>query len=350
MGAVETVESAAVGAVARARELAAQLSREAPRLEREGVTRADTDRLAAAGLHAVSGPTELGGLDRPGQRAVAELLAGSSPDVWFVWFQHAAVVRLLAASENLPLAERHLAALCAGSTQGGVAFSHLRTGRPSIAAARIKGGWSLSGTQPWCTGWPLIDLVLVGAVAPATDEVVFGLTPAGDRPALHSTGELRLAAMGGTSTHALRLDNVLLGDADVVLRTDYSAWRQRDGDANANVQPSTFGVALAALALLDLPSPATAESLRARVFAVRSQAYALLDEVPPAEAVAERLALRAGALVLGLEAATALLAARGGQGMDLDDPAQLLLRAAAFQLVHAQAPHVRAATLAALAA
>jgi hypothetical protein len=34
--------------------------------------------------------------------------------------------------------------------------------------------------------------------------------------------------------------------------------------------------------------------------------------------------------------------------MDLGEPAQRLLRAAAFQVVHSQAAHVRAATLAAL--
>jgi hypothetical protein len=35
--------------------------------------------------------------------------------------------------------------------------------------------------------------------------------------------------------------------------------------------------------------------------------------------------------------------------MDLAEPAQRLLRAAAFQVVHSQAAHVRAATLEALA-
>jgi hypothetical protein len=119
---------------------------------------------------------------------------------------------------------------------------------------------------------------------------------------------------------------------------------------NTNVQPSTFGVALAALALLDDRAPQVAASLRSRLLDVRAQAYRLLDEVPPPEQLEERLALRARALVLQLECCTALLTARGGQGMGLADPAQRLLRAAAFQVVHSQAPHVREATLAALSA
>lgn len=336
--------------VARARALTVDLAAQAPRLEREGVTRADTDRLAAAGLHAVSGPPELGGVSRREQREVAELLAGASPDAWFVWFQHGAVVRMLGATQNTALAERHLAELCAGRTQGGVAFSHLRTAQPSVHATRVAGGWSLSGTQPWCTGWTLVDTVLAGAVVPASGEVVFGLVPPGDRPALRSTGELRLASMAGTATHALRVDGLFLPDADVVLLTGYDAWRAADAGVNANVQPSTFGVATAALDLLAPRAPEVAAALRSRVTATRAEAYRLMDELPPGEGDEQRLAARARALLLGLECATALLAARGGQGMDLGEPAQLLLRAAAFQLVHSQAPHVRAATLDALAA
>ena len=334
--------------VARASRFASELAADAARLEREGVDRALVDRMAAEGLLAVSGPPALGGAWPAEQRRVAELLAGASPDAWFVWFQHGPVVRMLKASENTALAERHLPALCAGERVGGVAWSHLRTSAPSVRATRVAGGWSLSGTQPWCTGWGLTDVVLVGALVEDADEVVFGLVPAGDRPALRSTGELGLAAMGGTSTHALRLHELVVPDEDVVLHRAREPWAQGDREINSNVQPSTFGVALAALDLLDARSPEIAAALRARVLDVRAAAYRLLDEVDGAERLDERLALRAQALLLGVESSTALLTARGGQGMGLDDPAQRLLRAAAFQVVHSQAAHVRAATLDAL--
>jgi hypothetical protein len=111
------------------------------------------------------------------------------------------------------------------------------------------------------------------------------------------------------------------------------------------VHPSTFGVALAALDLLQPRAPEVAAVLRARVLEVRTRAYRLLDEVDGSEALDERLALRAQALLLGVECCTALLTARGGRGMDLAEPAQRLLRAAAFQVVHSQAAHVRTATL-----
>jgi alkylation response protein AidB-like acyl-CoA dehydrogenase len=336
--------------VAAAEVLAARLAADAVRLEQAGVTRADVTALADAGLLAVFGPPELGGVPAPEQRRVAELLAGASPDAWFVWFQHGPVLKMLAASENTALAERHLPALCRGQELGGVAWSHLRTAHPSVFATRVDGGWSLSGFQPWCTGWGLTDVVLAGAVAQGTDEVVFGLVPTGDRPALRSTGELGLAAMAGTSTHALRIEELFVPDADVVLVTAREPWAAADAAGNANVQPSTFGVAFAALDALDERAPEPAATLRARLLELRTRAYRLLDEVHPRELLDERLAVRAQVLLLTLECCTALLAARGGQGMGLADPAQRLLRAAAFQLVHSQAAHVRAATLDALVA
>ena len=341
--------------VQRAAALAAELAHDAARLEREGVDRALLDRMAAAGLLAVSGPPALGGAWPAEQRRVAELLAGSSPDAWFVWFQHGPVVRMLKASENEALVARCLPDLCAGRLLGGVAWSHLRTESPTVTATRVDGGWSLSGFQPWCTGWGLTDVVLVGALAPGAgpaggDDVVFGIVPTGDRPALASTGELRLAAMGGTSTHALRLTDLVLADEDVVLRAPREPWTAADRALNCNVQPSTFGVALAALDLLQPRAPQAAALLRERVLAVRAQAYRLLDEVDGGEELDRRLALRAQALLLQVECCTALLTARGGQGMDLAEPAQRLLRAAAFQVVHSQSSHVRAATLDALVA
>ena len=329
------------------KDLISSLADRAAGLERDGVTRAVVGELAAAGLLAVYGPAELGGLSAAGQREVNEALAGASPDAWFVWFQHGPVVRSQALSDNVALQRAHLADLCSGRLQGGVAWSNLRTARPSVHAERVDGGWSLTGPQPWCTGWPMLDLVLVGALAPATGEVVFGIVPTRS-PGLHSGGELALAAMGGTSTHAVRYDGLHLPDVCVTAVLDADEWRIADAAGNANVQPSTFGIALAALELLQERAPATAEALREQVLELRGTAYRLLDEVHRTERLAERLAVRARALLLGLECATALLASRGGQGMDSAAPEQRLLRAAAFQLVHSQDTAVRAATLAAL--
>ena len=317
--------------------LITSLAERADDLERPGgVTRAVVSELAAVGLLGTYGPD---GPDAAGQRTVAEELAGASPDAWFVWFQHGPVVRSLVDTDNTSLADAHLADLCAGRKQGGVAWSNLRTSRPTVTAERVDGGWVLDGPQPWCTGLPLLDVVMVGGLCRDTGEVVFGLLPAA---VLTSTGELPLASMGGTSTHAVRYDRVHLPDEAVLRVAAYAPWQAWDKAGNANVQPSTFGVALAALDLVDEPA------LREQVLQVRERAYHLLDDVHRFELVPERLELRARALTLATTCALAAVAAAGGRGMGLDHPAQRLLRAAAFQVVHSQDAEVRSATLSSL--
>lgn len=331
--------------VSSTRELATQLSAEAGRVERDGVTRAELDRLAAIGLHGLGVDPQRGGTETSAavRRRVAELLAGADPQVWFVWFQHGPVAAMLAASENTPLADQWLPRLCTGQAYAGVAFSHLRSAEPSVRARRVDGGFRLDGRQPWCTGWGLIDVVLVGAVT--DDEVLFVLVPAVDGDGLTSTGELGLAAMGATVTVGLRVEDMVVRDADVVLRMPYADWRDGDSARNANVQPSTFGVALAALDLLEPRAPQLAARQRGELLAIRSAAYRLIDDVPADERIDERLALRADALLAGMHAATALVTSRGGAAFGLGDHAQRLLRAAAHQLVHAQSQPVRLATL-----
>jgi len=158
---------AAAGSEAAAA-VATELAGRAGVLERDGVRREDLQALAGLGLLAVYGPPELGGAPPSVQREVAELLAGASPDAWFVWFQHGPVVRMLDLSPNEDLRARHLAALCRGELLGGVAWSHLRTPRPSVFATRVDGsrgapaGASPTSCSPgrcaaratrWCSAW-----------------------------------------------------------------------------------------------------------------------------------------------------------------------------------------------------
>ncbi len=347
-----TITAAAPGThLTAALSLRPDLQADAARAEAQGVSRADLEPLVRAGLYGLYAPPELGGAATASeQREVAELLAGASPDVWFLWFQHAPVLKMVSSTQNAALRERYVAGLASGAIQGGVSYSHLRTPKPSITAVRDGDDLLLTGSQPWCTGWGLNDVILVGAVVEETDEVVFGLLPSADSDGVRSSGLLSLAAMGGTSTHALRYDDYRLRPSQVLNVLPRKDFLAVDALSNSNVQPSTFGVALAALDLLQERSPETAEALRERVLDVRGQAYALLDEVPLHEQIDERLALRAQALLLGIESATALLTASGGKGMGLADPAQRLLRSAAFHVVHSQAAGIRAATLAALRA
>ena len=334
--------------LAAAQSLRAALADDAARVESDGVTRGDLKPLVDAGLFGLYAPPELGGsVSAAEQREVAELLAGAAQDVWFVWFQHGPSVKMTASTTNTSLRERYLPGLVSGELIGGVSYSHLRNEQPGILATRDGDDFLLSGRQPWVTGWGINDLIVVGAVVPESDEIVFGLIPSGDSPGATSSGLLELAAMNGTETHMVAYDGHRL-PADHVLnvlpRKDFLAV---DALSNANVQPSTFGIALAALELFDGP---TCDVLRERVLTCRAEAYRLLDEVPIHEQVEQRLALRAQALLLGIECATALLTSSGGKGMGMSHPAQRLLRAASFQVIHSQAAGIKAATLDALRA
>lgn len=328
--------------VATARVLAEELAPGASATERDGVTRSVLDRLAAGGLHGLLGPA---GPPPAVYRDVAELLAGADGNTWFVWFQHNPVVKALGASTNDALRDRWLAPLSAGIVQTGVAYSHVRAPRPLVQAEPVVGGWRLTGDIAWCTGWGLLDLVLLGGTA-ADGRVVLALVPMAGGPTLAPSPPLRLAAMGGTRTVALRLDRFEVAADDVVAVTDGDVWAAGDAFANANVQPSTFGVAWAALAGLRGHDSATAEVLGDRLVEVRRRAYVLADEREPADAIDEKLATRAEALLLGVEITSAYLASVGGRGMDLAHPAQRWAREAQFHLVQAQTGAVRAATLA----
>lgn len=327
--------------------LVPDLAAAAARVEQDGVERATLDRLAAAGLYGIQGPEWAGGSDASGAtyRRVAEMLSGADANTWLVWFQHHPVVRMLAASENDALKAR-LPDLCAGRVRAGVAFSHLRGSMPSITAHTDGDRWRLSGRQPWCTGWGLIDVILVGAVTD-DDQVMLALVPAAPSAALRPTAELRLAAMNGTHTVALELDGLAVAPADVVVLAPRTDWLAGDAMRAANVQPSAVGIALAALGVLRERAPEQAALLGNRLEKLRDRAYELSDQTPTAEDTGERLRLTAGLLLVGVEITSSLIVSLGGSALATSQPAQRWAREATFHLVFAQTSDLRQAVLAA---
>jgi hypothetical protein len=135
-----------------------------------------------------------------------------------------------------------------------------------------------------------------------------------------------------------------------------SEWAAGDAVATVNAPPAAFGLAESCLRLLMTHAghgvrrrePAAVEAagaLAQRVGAVRTRAYALLDDAAPEDALDERLALRARALRLAVECATALVTAGAGGAMLPASPAQRKAREALFLLVQAQTAAIRSETL-----
>ncbi|MEU2061114.1 acyl-CoA dehydrogenase family protein [Streptomyces sp. NPDC013455] len=333
--------------VVRARRLAAEvLVPEAERVDQEGVPVSHIEAVKRSGLLGVVAPVDQGGSGAPPAvlRETAEILAGACCATWFVQTQHHTPVQTLAGS-RLPVRERLLGPLSRGELLAGVAYAHLRSfPRRPVRVRREGDGWRFDGTVPWYTGWGLNDVLLLAGV---TDdgEVLFAFAEAREQPGLRASPPMRLAALTAARTVSLELDGLWLSSEAVALRTPYDRWAAGDRARTLNTNPAVFGVAEAALSLLE---DRTAAPLRSRLDGVRRRAYALADHPVPGESAGERLAVRAEAYEVLRTATTAAVVAGGGRAMALTGRAQRLAREGLFLLVQGQTAETREAHLRAL--
>ncbi|MFF3615479.1 acyl-CoA dehydrogenase family protein [Streptomyces sp. NPDC002580] len=338
--------------VTAARRLAADvLAPRAERVDQDGIPASSVEAVKRSGLLGISAPVGYGGSAAPAAvvRETAEILAGACCSTWFVQTQHHTPVTTLAASV-LPVRERLLGPLARGELLSGVAYAQLRAHpRVPVRVTRERGGWRFDGKVPWYTGWGLNDVMLLAGVTDA-DEALFAFTEAREQPGLRPSPPMRLAALTASRTVSLELDGLWLPEDAVALRTPYASWAVTDRPKNTNASPAVFGVAAAAIRLLegDASAKETAAALRERLDAVRGQAYELADHPVPTERVDERLACKTRAYDVLRAATTAAVVAGGGRAMDLRSPAQRLAREGMFLLVQGQTAQVRAAHLGSL--
>jgi hypothetical protein len=242
---------------------------------------------------------------------------------------------------------RRAADLASGRVLSGVAVSHLRRpGPPAVTARRDTGGWRFDGHVGWMTAWGICDVFLLAGVA--GDLLVTAVLDAAEQPGLVASDPLALAAMSATRTVTLDLDGLLVHDADVVDVVPLAPWLEADRQKTANPGAHTVGLQRECTRRL-AACGGTASELAGRLAEegdrLRDASYRLVDDVPAAERLEERLALRAAGLDLAVRSATALVTATGGRAMALSHPAQRLLREAVFHVVQAQTGPVREATL-----
>ncbi|GAA4769792.1 acyl-CoA dehydrogenase family protein [Actinomycetospora chibensis] len=302
--------------------------------------------LADAGLYGLAASDDVPFEDFLG---VVETLAGACLTTTFTWMQHHGVVRGLAGTTNAALRERHLADAVRGATRCGVAFAGAIPQPPKLWATRVEGGWRLDGVAPLVTGWGLVDLLLVSArdaaTADADDDrarVVSVLVPARAAPGV-TVHPLDLAAANGSRTVRLDVDGWSVGDDAVVAtpsRTEFLAGQHASARVNGCL---ALGVAGRCAALVEeAGEPGTAEALRKALGAARSG----LD--PGLADAARKPAARAAASELAVRAAATLTVAVGSRAIVGRHPARRLAREAAFTLVAAGRPEIRAELLGAL--
>ena len=328
-----------------------------------GVDRHVIDALAAAGL--------LGDALAPvaRQRELSEQIAGTDASTWFCWVQHQTPLRTLEGSvaglvEGAPpvLTAELLPRLRSGDALAAVAFAHVRRpGPPDPVAVRVAGGWRLTGTLDWVTSWDIADVVMVMAQGAGAhgDRLVCAYLPAG-RSAERTPGvtvgpPLELLAMSGTHTRPVRLVEVFVPDDRVGAVLDRDAWLAVDGVRTADANPSAFGVARGAVAELAVLADRRSDD------GMRELAQALADECRAVRArayaladaegpVGERLEARAASLDLVVRAAQSVVVARAGAAMRRGQSAERRLREAMFLQVQAQTRATRDASMALLAA
>jgi alkylation response protein AidB-like acyl-CoA dehydrogenase len=340
----------ASGELARALDSVSVLAPAAEQLESAGVTRAEVDTLADAGvLSAGLQP----GWTPPNVREVHEQLAAASGALWFVLTQHRSPANSAASTANVALRERWSEPLMRGRALGAVAFAHLRRPGPaSVTATRESSGWRIDGRLDWITSWGLADVLLLMAESPE-GEVVQALIPASEREGLRITGTLALAAMQGTSTVGAVLEGLRVDDTEVAHRLSKEAWLTEDVRRTANAPPALFGLTRAVLNALTSAADRRGSPQAAKVAArwadelraMRSRAYQLVDDVDAGEALDERRQLRAGVTRLAQDASSALIAVQGGRAMLTSSPEQRWAREALFALVQAQTFATREAFL-----
>ncbi len=289
------------------------------------IPRSHLDALAEAGLFALSGPPEYGGVNTPTLCSVIEALAGGCLATTFVWIQHNTPVRSLTASSNQELRSRWLEPLCRGERHAGIAFGGLRAGRAQATARRVDGGWLLNGDLPFVTGWGLVDVLMVAARTEDDARVISGFVAAQTSRSV-SVEPLRLIAANSTGTVRLSLRDCFVPDADVISDAPYRAPPDYDGGGRNNGSLS-LGVARRCLRLIG-SSPLDAELEACR----RTLDAASETEMASARAAASAFALRA---------AGALIAAHGSRSIFLDDQAQRLYRETAFLLVFGSRTAIR---------
>lgn len=333
-------------------ELCQQLiASDAADVDAHGVKRRTLEALADVHACGITAPTEFGGLgaDAVVQREVAELIAGSDASTWFCWAQHHTPTRVAIEAGATELATQ----LATGRLLAGVAFAHVRRpGEPNPVARRTAGGWSITGTLDWVTGWDVVDRVLLVIAAPDEDVYVHALIEPGSEatkgsvsaPGLEIGEPLKLLAMGGTHTRPISMTEYFIPDDAVIDLIDRSTWHARDEVTVAAVSPAVFGLIRASVAELsvvgmqrnDRGARDLATQFAAHAAELRKAAYACTD-------VEQNLQYRAQALSLVERATDAVVNMYAGASMRTGHPAERRLREARFLMVQAQTRASRAA-------
>jgi alkylation response protein AidB-like acyl-CoA dehydrogenase len=323
--------------IARARELADEvLFPAALTVDRaDRVPESHLQLLAEQGFYGVAAPVDAGGLgtgDMSLAMSTVEALSSGCLATAFVWIQHHGPVLATAYSQEPGVREKWLAPLANGSLRGGIARAGARPGGLRVRTA--DGGYLLDGVVPWVTGWDLIDVVHVAALDD-TEMVRFLLVDAVSSSTLQAQLHDLVAAQA-SRTVTLTFTNHWVPAERFTNAQPYADWQRSEAPGSALNGALALGVATRCRKLLG--DMETAASLELEIDACRAALISAdATSTPAARATASELAMRA---------ATTLTVHTGSRSVLSANPAQLLVREAAFLLVFGTRPRIREALLA----
>lgn len=231
-------------AFAVAAELAAEFGPGAAGRDRDrALPYAETDRLAASGLLAITVPAELGGADLPPSTVaeVVRVLAAADPNIAQIPHSHFVYVNLLKLAGSPYQRKRYL-----GAVLGGARIANAQSERGSSTVAGVcttlrprDGGFRVDGTKFYCTGSLFADVLAVltrlddpdgRSGLPPGEYVVF--LPA-NTAGVHILDDWDALGQRTTGSGTVEFDGVPVGREQVVARrgavdapTGYGAFAQ----------------------------------------------------------------------------------------------------------------------------
>ncbi len=314
--------------------------------------------LGAAGYFGLGISPEFGGMgaDDVTRREFTELMASACGVTAFTQQQLHAGGGFVGGGRNQDLRREKLPLFASGQERCGVAFSHLRRpGPPMVRAERAPGGYRVSGTAPWVTGWGVMDSFILGAMRlPEEDHIYFYVPKAGNEAGLIPGPRIPLVVMNASDTVEVAMDGLFLPDDYVLYERPAEAMKRGDYCSISGHVFLPLGGARGSVHYLRTLAEKrgnevfahAAEELTREINACRHEALtwsgACADQADYKE---HALHARAAAIVLAVRAAHATVTATGGSAHLLSMPPQRLLREAIFYTTTAQTPDVQNGTL-----
>jgi alkylation response protein AidB-like acyl-CoA dehydrogenase len=213
--------------------------------------------LGNLGVLALRVPKQWGGKQASSEdfSQFQELMARYSGALAFLQTQHQSATGMLMQSSNSALQDAYLPDMSYGQITVGVGFSQLRrSGKPTIIATEVSGGYEINGEVPWVTGWTIFQEFIIAASLP-DGRAVFGVVPLENLN--NSQGEIKLSspmslcAMTSTNTVTATLTQWFLPEEKVV-SIKAAGWITENDEKNA-LKASFFalGCARAGLDILE---------------------------------------------------------------------------------------------------